>query len=151
MESETNLELLAEDMRRQPALLRSSIDGLRGRIGDLAGEFARPSRIYIVGCGDSLNVGMTVRFEWERLLGIPVHAIAALTFSRFEAPNVPPDALVITLSQSGTVVRVVEAARASYSRGIPTITMSASGTSPLAREPASATFITDFPDRKSVV
>jgi glucosamine--fructose-6-phosphate aminotransferase (isomerizing) len=145
MESETNLELLAEDMRRQPALLRSSIDGLRGRIGDLASEFARPSRIYIVGCGDSLNVGMTVRFEWERLLGIPVHAIAALTFSRFEAPNVPPDALVITLSQSGTVVRVVEAARASYSRGIPTITMSASGTSPLAREPASATFITDFP------
>ena len=79
MESETNLELLAEDIRRQPALLRSSIDGLRGRIGDLAAEIGRPSRIYIVGCGDSLNVGMAVRFEWERLLGIPVHAIPALT------------------------------------------------------------------------
>ena len=145
MESETNLELLAEDIRRQPALLRSSIDGLRGRIGDLAGEIRRPSRIYIVGCGDSLNVGMSVRFEWERLLGLPVHAIPALTFSRFEVPNLPTDALVITLSQSGTVVRVIEAARASYSRGVATITMSASGTSPLAQEAATATLITDFP------
>lgn len=145
MESETNLELLAEDMRRQPALLRSSIDGLRTPIRELADGIGRPSRIYIVGCGDSLNIGMTVRFEWERLLGVPVHAIPALTFSRFEVANVPPDALVITLSQSGTVVRVVEAARASYLRGIDTITMSASGTSPLAQEPASATFVTDFP------
>lgn len=145
MDSHTNLELLAEDIRRQPALLRSSIDGLRDRIHDLAAQLSRPSRIYIVGCGDSLNVGMAVRFEWERLLRLPVHAIPALTFSRFEAPNVPPDALVIALSQSGTVVRVIEAARASYARGVQTVTMSASGTSPLASEPASATLITDFP------
>lgn len=139
------MELLAEDIRRQPDLLATAVTTFRGRVKDLAGEIGRPSRIYIVGCGDSLNVGMSVRFEWERVLGLPVHAIPALTFSRFEARNVPADALVIALSQSGTVVRVIEATRASFSRGIDTITVSGSGTSPLAQEPATQTLITDFP------
>jgi glutamine---fructose-6-phosphate transaminase (isomerizing) len=143
--SDTNLELLAQDIRRQSAVLRSVNEKLRSDIHDLAGEIGRPSRIYIVGCGDSLNVGMTVRFEWERILRLPVHAIPALTFSRFEVPNLPADALVITLSQSGTVVRVIEAARAAMARGIDTITVSASASSPLAAEPATATLSTDFP------
>jgi glucosamine--fructose-6-phosphate aminotransferase (isomerizing) len=143
--SDTNLDLLAQDLRRQRDVLAAGIDRCRGRVRDLAGEIGRPSRIYIVGCGDSLNVGMAVRFEWERVMGLPVHAIPALTFSRFEASNLPPDALVIALSQSGTVVRVIEAARASFSRGVRTITVSASGSSPLAAEPATATLITDFP------
>ncbi|MBA3687530.1 MAG: SIS domain-containing protein [Chloroflexi bacterium] len=143
--SDTNLELLAQDLRRQRDVLAAGISRSRGRVRDLAGEIGRPSRIYIVGCGDSLNVGMAVRFEWERVMGLPVHAIPALTFSRFEASNLPADALVIALSQSGTVVRVIEAARASFSRGVGTITASASGTSPLAAEPATATLITDFP------
>jgi glucosamine--fructose-6-phosphate aminotransferase (isomerizing) len=143
--SDTNLDLMAQDLRRQRDVLAAGIDRCRGRVRDLAGEIGRPSRIYIVGCGDSLNVGMAVRFEWERVMGLPVHAIPALTFSRFEAPNLPPDALVIALSQSGTVVRVIEAARASFSRGVRTITVSASGSSPLAAEPATATLITDFP------
>jgi glucosamine--fructose-6-phosphate aminotransferase (isomerizing) len=88
---------------------------------------------------------MAVRFEWERVLGVPVHAIPALTFSRFETRNVPPDALVIALSQSGTVVRVVEAARGTFSRGIDTIAVSSVGSSPLGQEPATATLITEFP------
>lgn len=143
--SDTNIELLSQDLRRQRDVLAAGIELSRRRIPDLAAEIARPSRIYIVGCGDSLNVGMAVRFEWERVMGLPVHAIPALTFSRFEAPNVPSDALVIALSQSGTVVRVIEAARASFSRGVPTITVSAFGSSPLAAEPATATLNTEFP------
>lgn len=139
------MELLAQDIRRQPELLSQVVPMFRERTRALAGELGRPSRIYIVGCGDSLNVGMAVRFEWERVLGLPVHAIPALTFSRFEASTIPADALVIALSQSGTVVRVIEAARASFSRGVSTITVSASGTSPLAAEPATATLVTDFP------
>jgi glutamine---fructose-6-phosphate transaminase (isomerizing) len=143
--SETNMELLAQDIRRQPELLAHVVPTFRERTRALATELGRPSRIYIVGCGDSLNVGMAVRFEWERILGLPVHAIPALTFSRFEARNVPPDALVITLSQSGTVVRVVEAARATFSRGIDTVTVSAVEASPLGQEPATASLVTDFP------
>ena len=83
------MELLAQDIRRQPELLSQVVPTFRERTRALAGELGRPSRIYIVGCGDSLNVGMAVRFEWERVLGLPVHAIPALTFSRFEARNVP--------------------------------------------------------------
>jgi glucosamine--fructose-6-phosphate aminotransferase (isomerizing) len=143
--SETNLELIADDIRRQPELLAQAIGSFRDQARNLAEGIGRPSRIYLVGCGDSLNVGMAVRFEWERVLRLPVHAIPALTFSRFEARSVPSDALVVALSQSGTVVRVVEAARAAYSHGIPTITVSANATSPLGQEPATARLSTDFP------
>ena len=76
------MELLSQDLRRQREVLATGIELSRRRIPDLAAEIARPSRIYIVGCGDSLNVGMAVRFEWERVMGLPVHAIPALTFSR---------------------------------------------------------------------
>jgi glucosamine--fructose-6-phosphate aminotransferase (isomerizing) len=141
----TNVELLAEDIRRQPKLLATKIRTLPDQVRELAGRFQRPSRIYLIGCGDSLNVGMAVRFEWERILGLPVHAIPALTFSRYEIRTVPRDALVIVLSQSGTVVRVIEALRAAQARGVPTIAISGVATSPLLAEEATALLSTDFP------
>jgi glucosamine--fructose-6-phosphate aminotransferase (isomerizing) len=142
---DTNMELLADDIRRQPDLVAAAAGTFVEPLAELASRFRRPSRIYLVGCGDSLNVGMAVRFEWERLLGIPVQAVPALTFSRYEIRTVPKDALVIALSQSGTVVRVIEAVRTAHSSGVRTIAMSGVSTSPLLREEASATFATDFP------
>jgi len=42
-----------------------------------------PSRIYLVGCGDSHYAGLATRFAFERWSGIPTEALESLEFSRY--------------------------------------------------------------------
>ena len=142
----TNFELLADDIRRQPDFLRASIPEVRRIAEAVATQLGdRPSCVYLVGCGDSLNVGMATRFAWQQAAGLPVEAVPALTFSRFVVGGVPADALVIALSQSGTVSRVVEVVRRSRNRGLNTIAITGSPESPLAREPSNQHLVMAFP------
>jgi len=110
----------------------------------IAAGLPAPSRIYLTGCGDSLNAGMATQLTWEELLSVPVEAIPAMTFARYAVDTAPRDAWVIALSQSGTVNRVVEAVRAAHKRGITTVTITARPDSPLGVEPTSARFDLDF-------
>jgi glucosamine--fructose-6-phosphate aminotransferase (isomerizing) len=146
MEEVTDFGLLAADVDRQSDLLAASSDRLRADANAVANAIGdRPSRIYLVGCGDSLNVGMAVRVQWERLIGVPVMAVPAMTFARYEADMAPSDALVVALSVSGSVVRVVEAIRVSMARGLRTIAVTGTAGSALANESSTATLVTEYP------
>ncbi len=67
-----------------------------------------PSRVYLVGCGDSWYCGMATRLAFEAWAGVPTEAQQALEFSRYYCEYAPTDALVVAISNSGRVSRTVE-------------------------------------------
>src|SRR6266571_4706891 len=91
-----------------------------------------PSRVYLVGCGDSHYAGLATRFAFERWSGVPTEALESLEFSRYAVHNAPPDALVVAVSNSGRVVRTVECARVAGERGISSLGLTYNPASPLA-------------------
>jgi glutamine---fructose-6-phosphate transaminase (isomerizing) len=93
----------------------------------------RPSRVYLVGCGDSHYAGLATRFAFERWSGIPTEALESLEFSRYAVESAPADALVIAVSNSGRVVRTVECARVARERGIATLGLTYNPASPLGQ------------------
>src|SRR5438128_8575236 len=92
-----------------------------------------PSRVYLVGCGDSHYAGLATRFAFERWSGVPTEALESLEFSRYAVHSAPSDALLIAVSNSGRVVRTVECARVASERGIASLGMTYNVDSPLAR------------------
>src|SRR6266581_2542775 len=80
-----------------------------------------PSRVYLVGCGDSHYAGLATRFAFERWSGVPTEALESLEFSRYAIESAPADALVIAVSNSGRVVRTVECALVARARGIASV------------------------------
>jgi glucosamine--fructose-6-phosphate aminotransferase (isomerizing) len=142
----SDFSLLKRDIIRQADLLANYIPRIREQakisIKPYPKEF---DRIYLTGCGDSYNVGMATRWVWEKLLRIPVEALPAMTFSRFAVQTASPASLVVALSQSGKVNRVVEAIRVARRRGLKTLSVTGQPDSPLAREPADSLLVTEFP------
>ncbi len=80
-----------------------------------------PSRVYLVGCGDSWYCGLATRLAFEAWAGVPTEALQALEFSRYYCAYAPKDALVVAVSNSGRVSRTVEAVLQAKSRGIKTV------------------------------
>jgi glucosamine--fructose-6-phosphate aminotransferase (isomerizing) len=118
---------------------------IRSRAVAIADDIGRTfPRVYLTGCGDSLDAGISAAPTWERLLGVPVVAVPAMTFSMSTVDMAPTGSLVVALSQSGKVSRVVEAIRAARARGLRTVTVSANPGSPLSAEPADATLLLPF-------
>ncbi len=142
----TDLELLRRDVQRQGDILREIGGRLRAAAQEVAATFDRDvPRIYLVGCGDSLDVGLATRLTWERLTGVAVEAVPAMSFSYHLVDTAPPGSLVVALSQSGTVRRVVECVRVARSRGLKTLVVTANVESPLAIEPSDGILVLDFP------
>ena len=131
-----NLELKWEHMlagiTAQPAYLRGgAADELFAAASRL--PLARPSRVYLVGCGDSHYCGLATRFAFERWSGIPTEALESLEFSRYAIEAAPSDALVIAVSNSGRVARTVECALFARQRGMATLGLTYAPESRLAQ------------------
>ena len=62
---------------------------------------AAPSRIYLVGCGDSHYSGLATRLAFERWSGIPTEALESLEFSRYVVEHAPPGAARAVPSRAG--------------------------------------------------
>jgi len=93
-----------------------------------------PSRVYLVGCGDSWYCGMATRLAFEAWSGVPTEAMQALEFSRYSCAYAPKDALVVGISNSGRVSRTVEAVMMARARGIRTASGTSAADSPIAQE-----------------
>src|SRR5437868_11996820 len=92
----------------------------------------RPSRVYLVGCGDSHYCGLATRFAFERWSGIPTEALESLEFSRYAVESAPADALIVAVSNSGRVTRTVECALFARQRGLASLVMTYNPNSRLA-------------------
>lgn len=117
---ELKWEHMLAGIAAQPAYLRSgAVDELFAAASRL--PLARPSRVYLVGCGDSHYCGLATRFAFERWSGIPTEALESLEFSRYAIEAAPSDSLVIAVSNSGRVTRTVECALFARERGMSTL------------------------------
>ena len=141
------MELFGQDIRRQGAVVAEQVPLLREAAASAAGDLPpRPERVYLIGCGDSLDGAKASRSVWERLLpGAVVEAVPAMTFSAYTVDAAPPGSLVVALSQSGKVTRVIEGVRAARARGLATLAVTARPDSPLAAEPMDRTIVVPFP------
>lgn len=80
-----------------------------------------PSKVYLVGCGDSWYCGMATRLAFETWAGLPTEALQALEFSRYLVDFAPNDSMVIAISNSGRVSRTIEAVALARKRGLLTV------------------------------
>ena len=141
------LRLFGEDIRRQGAVMAEQVPLLRQAAEAVAADLPpRPERVYLIGCGDSLDGAMASRPVWERLLpDSAVEAVPAMTFSSYAVDAAPPGSLVVALSQSGKVTRVIEGVRAARAGGMTTLAVTARTDSPLAAEPVDHLMVVPFP------
>jgi fructoselysine-6-P-deglycase FrlB-like protein len=138
------LDLIERDIRRQAAELRRAAPGLRDAARRLAVQVPGPPRVYLIGCGDSLDGATAARYAWGSVVATPVDAVPAMTFSTRIVDLAPPGSLVVALSQSGKVSRVIEAVRAARARGLRTVTITSNPASPLASEPSDAAWLLEL-------
>lgn len=130
-ELELKWESMARGIDAQPAYLRGgAARALFAAASDL--PLVVPSRIYLVGCGDSYYAGLAARHAFERWTGIPTEALESLEFSRYAVEAAPSDALVLAVSNSGRVTRTVECAVYAERREIPTVAITYDPSSRLA-------------------
>jgi glutamine---fructose-6-phosphate transaminase (isomerizing) len=114
---ELSWESMLTGIRRQPEWLehgpRELLDESRRLLAGPA-----PPRIYLTGCGDSHYAGLAARLAFERWSGIPTQALPSLELSRYELELAPAKSWVVCVSNSGRVVRTVEAAANARARGL---------------------------------
>jgi glutamine---fructose-6-phosphate transaminase (isomerizing) len=112
---ELRWESMLAGIRQQPGWLehgpRELLDEARRLIDGPA-----PPRIYLTGCGDSHYAGLAARLAFERWSGIPTQAVESLELARYELELAPAGAWTVCVSNSGKVVRTVEAATSARSR-----------------------------------
>ena len=122
---------MLKEIHEQPEALTDtiqslvSLDPLEFRMPDLgAAAEGLPSirRVVLIGMGSSLNAAMIGRQYFERLAGIPAEADNASEF-RHRAPVLGPDTLVVSISQSGETVDVLEAMNVAKEAGALQITI----------------------------
>jgi glucosamine--fructose-6-phosphate aminotransferase (isomerizing) len=133
------VELKWENMRRgidsQAGWLRSGpydlYEQARMRLPSRA-----PSRIFLVGCGDSHYCGLAARLAFEAWSGVSTEALEALEFSRYAGHYAPAGSWVVCVSNSGRVARTVECALLARSRDLTPLAVTFDGQSRLAQAAA---------------
>jgi glutamine---fructose-6-phosphate transaminase (isomerizing) len=129
---ELKWEHMLAGIAAQPEYLRQrSVDALHATARQL--PLDPPSRVYLVGCGDSHYAGLATRYAFERWTGIPTEALESLEFSRYAIESAPRDALVVAVSNSGRVTRTVECALFAGQHGMPSIALTYAPESRLAQ------------------
>jgi glucosamine 6-phosphate synthetase-like amidotransferase/phosphosugar isomerase protein len=121
MRVDENIELRWENMlagiRQQSEwLLHGPRELLAEARALIAGQ--APPAIYLTGCGDSHYAGLATRHAFEAWSGIPTQALPALELARYDVEFAPPGSWVVCVSNSGKVIRTVEAAAAARDRGL---------------------------------
>ena len=119
-EQELHWESMLAGIRAQVDWLargpREALDDARAAI-----EGPAPPAIYLVGCGDSHYAGVAARQAFQSWSGIPTYAVPSLQFSRYDVQHARQGAWAICVSNSGRVVRTVEAALAARRHGLRSI------------------------------
>lgn len=127
-----NMDLKWQNMlagiEAQVQFLRESPPVVYGQVSEQLTFERVPSRVYLVGCGDSWYCGMATRLAFEAWAGIPTEAMQALEFSRYYCNYAPANSLLVAISNSGRVSRTVEAVIRAREKGMKTV----AGTSNLA-------------------
>ncbi len=130
--------VMRDQIMSQPALLRDSVAPAAQRVADALRD-VRPQRwqaIYTAGCGDSFYAGLACEMAFARFCRLPVKALAAMPFARYEMEQAPAPAGLFGISHSGEVTRSIEAVVLGRAAGMDTIAVTGRADSGIAREAA---------------
>ena len=115
---------MLKEIHEQPVAIANTLEGRinRGRVleasfGPEASEiFDAVKSVQIIACGTSYHAGLVARHWFESLAGIPCNVEVASEF-RYRKPVPNPDALVVTISQSGETADTLAALRGTKEMG----------------------------------
>jgi glucosamine--fructose-6-phosphate aminotransferase (isomerizing) len=96
-------------------------------------DFASIQRIQIIACGTAYYAGMTAKYLFEKLAGLPVDVEVASEF-RYREPAVTPGTLALAVSQSGETADTLAALKWCKAQGLITAALVNSHQSSVARE-----------------
>src|SRR5215510_7315099 len=133
-------QMMYAQIMSQPALLLEVFDATERMVQDAFTHF-QPQRwqgIYTAGCGDSFYAGLACEMAFARFCRLPVKALSAMQFARYEADKLPQHAVLFGISNSGQVSRSIEAVGLARAAGVDTIAVTGNGTSGIARAAATA-------------
>lgn len=104
-----------------------------------AEEVRKLQRLFIVACGTAYHASLTGKTLFERLAKIPTEVDLASEF-RYREPLIPPESMVIAVSQSGETADTLAAMREARARGARVLAVTNSPVSSLAREAESVVY-----------
>ncbi len=116
---------MLKEINEQPDAIRRTLEG---RVGEQAireevfgvnsqALFDRVDAVQIVACGTSYHAGMIAKYIFEEWTGIPCHVDIASEF-RYRKVITPPNALFVTISQSGETADTLAALRIAKELGV---------------------------------
>lgn len=130
--------MMYQQILSQPALLRETFDQAERAVYDALAH-VQPRHwqvLYTAGCGDSFYAGLACEMALARFTGLPVKALAAMQFARYEADCTPSTGGFFGISNSGNVSRSIEAVGLARAAGLETIAITGNAESGIAREAA---------------
>jgi glutamine---fructose-6-phosphate transaminase (isomerizing) len=116
---------MLKEIHQQAEVLRNTLSGRvtegsdEVRLDDMnisVEELKGLNKIFIVACGTAWHAGMVGKFLIEKYAKVPVELDLASEF-RYRDPIIPPNSLMIPVSQSGETADTLEAIRIAKSRG----------------------------------
>ena len=135
----------------QPALLLDVCVQAEPLVQQALAQVQAPTwqAVYTAGCGDSFYAGLACELAFARFCRLPVKALPAMQFARYEAANLPVQAGVFGISNSGAVSRSIEAVAMARAAGADTIAVTGNAGSPIAQEAAAAVAVPISPMGRS--
>ena len=130
--------VMRDQIMSQPALLRDIVESAAQQVADALHD-VKPQHwqaIYTAGCGDSFYAGLACEMAFARFCRLPVKALAAMPFARYEADQAPTPAGLFGVSNSGQVARSIEAVALARAAGLDTVAVTGRADSGIAREAA---------------
>ena len=146
MSSASSGQMMFAQIVSQPALLGEIFEQTEHCVHDALRRFQGEQwqAIYTAGCGDSFYAGLACEMAFARFCRLPVKALPAMHFARYEADNVVTPAVLFGISNSGAVSRTIEAVAMARDAGLDTIAVTGNGTSSITQE-AAATVAVPIP------
>jgi glucosamine--fructose-6-phosphate aminotransferase (isomerizing) len=144
--SASSRQAMYDQIVSQPVLLGEVFDRTEQHVRDVFTHFQcqQWQAIYTAGCGDSFYAGLACERAFARFCQLPVKALPAMHFARYEVDNVFAPAVLFGISNSGRVSRTLEAVAMARDAGIDTIAVTGNSTSSITRE-AAATMAISIP------
>lgn len=130
---------MQKEIFEQPRAIADTLEGVAGVMPELFGDgahriFKQIDSVLILACGTSYYSGLTARYWIESIAGIPVNVEIASEY-RYRDSVANPNALVVTISQSGETADTLAALKHARAQGMPhTLTICNVATSAMVRE-----------------
>ena len=137
LEKGNHRHFMEKEIHEQPDAVQHTlsayVDPVSGRAVAPGVDFKAVPRLQIVACGTAYLAGLTAKYLFERLAGLPVDVEIASEF-RYRDPAVTPGTLALAISQSGETADTLAALRWCKARGLATAAVVNAHHSSMARE-----------------